>query len=158
MTDPNEAALDTALQRIEGIRIESLPTQTTGAVEYSFIGDLLDDPRARLAELFEKLWRQIAGYADVRTSVACTTVAWRGNIETAVSGMATRAALQEHSQTVAKNIVRRTQWLRILIASTAVATRVAAATANPVAIPSAFRAGWKLAAELETVLGPSTAM
>lgn len=138
--------LEDALNRIQSIRVEP------GAVEYSFIGDLLGDPRARLAELFEKLWRTVSQYADVRTPSACTTVAWGGNVATAVDRMASRAALAEHSRTVAKSIARRTQWLRILIASTAVAARVAAATANPVWIPSAFRAGWKLVRELEAVL------
>jgi hypothetical protein len=146
VSDPLEAAL----QRIEGIRVV-LPAP--GAVEYSFVGDMLEDPRARLAELFDRLWRVVSKYADVQTPAACTTVAWSGNLRSAVSTLAGPLGLQEHSRAVANDLATRTQWLRILIASTAVVTSVAAATANPVAIPSAFRAGWKLVSELEAVLG-----
>jgi hypothetical protein len=146
VSDPLEASL----QRIQSIRLE-LPAR--GAVEYSFIGDLLEDPRARLSALFDRLWRMVAHYADVRTSAACTTVAWHGHVSSVVSAGADPVLLQSHSRAVAKDLVRRTQWLRILIAATAVVATVAAATANPVATPSAFRAGWKLVGELETVLG-----
>lgn len=146
MSDPLEAALE----RIESIRVE-LPAP--GAVEYSFIGDRLEDPRARLSALFERLWRTVSNYVDVRTPAACTTVAWRGDVRSAVSAWAGPQLLQKHTQAVARDLAIRTQWLRILIASTAVVTTVAAAAANPLAIPSAFRAGWKLAGELEALLG-----
>jgi hypothetical protein len=142
--------LEAALQRIESIRVE-LPKP--GAVEYSLLGGMLEDPRARLSELFERLWRTVSKYADVRTPAACTIVAWRGDVRSAVSAWAGPQLLEKHTEAVAKDLANRTQWLRILIASTAVVTTVAAATANPVAIPSAFRAGWKLVEELEAVLG-----
>lgn len=154
MNDPLEPApqpaLEAALERIESIRVE-LPAP--GALEYSFIGDVLEDPRARLSELFERLWRMVSSYADVRTPAACTIVAWSGDLRSAMSTRAGPLLLQKHTQAVAKDLANRTQWLRILIASTAVVTSVASATANPLAIPSAFRAGWKLVAELETLLG-----
>ena len=114
---------------------------------------MLEDPRARLSGLFERLSRTVSKYADVRTPAACTTVAWRGDFRSAVSARAGPQLLQKHTQAVAKDLATRTQWLKILIASTAVVTTVAAATANPVAIPSAFRAGWKLVGELEAMFG-----
>jgi hypothetical protein len=149
VTDPLEAAL----QRIESIQVELPVPQRSGAVEYSFIGDVLEDPRARLAELFERLLRTVSRYADVRTPAACTTVGWRGGITTAANTFAGLEGLRAHAQAVTEALARRTQWFRILIASTAVVTTVAAAAANPLSIPSAFRAGWKLVGELENVLG-----
>ena len=148
MTDPLEAVL----QRIESIRVELPAPPGSGAVEYSFIGDALEDPRARLAELFGRLLRTVSQYADIRTPVACTTVGWNGGVTTAAKSLAGPEGLRAHSQAVTEALARRIRWFRILIASTSVVTTVAAAIANPVSIPSAFRAGWKLVRELESVL------
>jgi hypothetical protein len=148
VTDPLKAALE----RIEGIRVEPPAPERAGAVAYSWVDDLVEDPRARLEELLDQLWRRVSKYADVQTSAARTSVGWSGSVRSAVSSMADPKGLEEHSLTVASDLAKRTQWLRILIASTAVATSVAAASANPAAVPAAFRAGWKLVGELKAVL------
>jgi len=146
-------SLEAALQRIEDIRLEEPTPQRAGAVEYSIVGDALEEVRARLEELFARLWRMVASYADVRTPAACTQMAWGGNVSSSVSVWAGAEGLRAHREVVAKDIVRRAQWIRILIASAAVAVTVSAASANPVAIPSAIGAGRKLVRELEAVLG-----
>jgi hypothetical protein len=152
VTDPLEAAL----QRIESIRVDLPAPQGSGAVEYSFIGDTLEDPRARLAELSERLLRTVSQFADIRTPVACTTVEWNGGVTTTANSFAGLEGVRAHVQAVTEALARRIRWFRILIASTSVVTTVAAAIANPVSIPSAFRAGWKLVGELESVLGSTT--
>jgi len=152
VTDPLEAAL----QRIESIRVELPVPDRSCPVEYSFIGDALEDPRGRLAELFERLLRTVSQYADIRTSSACTTVGWNGGVTTAAKRLAGPEGLRLHDRAVTEALARRIRWFRILIASTSVVTTVAAAIANPVWVPCAFRAGWKLVGELETVLGSAS--
>lgn len=136
MTDPLEAAL----QRIESIRVELPVPDGSCPVDYSLMGDALEDPRARLAELLERLLRTVSQYADIRTSAACTTVGWNGGVTTAAKSLAGPESLRLHDRAVTEALARRIRWFRILIASTSVVTTVAAAIANPVWVPSAFRA------------------
>jgi hypothetical protein len=132
--------LDAALSRIEGIRID------TAHVSYGLIDELLEDPRKRIAELLEGLWRGIANYAVIETAGARTTVSWTGDFSTVASH-----SFQEHAMAVDRILTRRVNFLRIFTAATALAASITAATANPLAIPAAFRAGWKLVTELERI-------
>src|SRR5207302_2768884 len=91
--------LDAVLSRIEGIRIA--PTPISGAaVSYGFFGDVLKDPRGRMAELLDSLWRKITHYSDIETAQARTQIGWTGDFSTAVTRDATHENLQEHARAV----------------------------------------------------------
>lgn len=143
-------SLEDALQRIESIRVETAPA---GAVAFGIIEDVIGDPRARLGELMDSLWKSVASYADVETPAARTRASWGGDIATVVKLSASPEDLRSHRQTVVAVIAWRTNLFHIAIAATTVLRSLALATLTPTAIPSAFRAGWKLATELESVLG-----